>query len=142
MTSGVGSVIFKIIRSLQNDLPTNPKLKTRCNLEALDRFKSILPGLLKLNNDILTPKDNLWGPVCGDMHPGNFVFFENLDDILFYDFGLFQLSTVLVDFHGFSIAQPFLEPHTGQLLEAFITSFLSVTNHYQLPMSRDTLIAE
>ena len=136
------SVTVKMLKMLQNNTAKeHAQLKERCNLNTLDK-------LIRWQMDdnrkpvLLTTDNNLWGPVLGDFQPLNIAISDKIDQVVFFDFTHFMLSSVMLEFQRYMGLCTNLDPHCEQLLEVYIDSFIESISRFKLDVSRKQLIAE
>jgi len=136
------SVTVKMLKMLQNNTAKeHAQLKERCNLNTLDK-------LIRWQMDdnrkpvLLTTDNNLWGPVLGDFQPLNIAISDKIDQVVFFDFTHFMLSSVMLEFQRYMGLCTNLDPNREQLLEVYIDSFIESISRFKLDVSRKQLMAE
>ena len=136
------SVTVKMLKMLQNNAAKeHAQLKERCNLNTLDK---LIRWQMDDNREpvLLTTDNNLWGPVLEDFQPLNIAISDKIDQVVFFDFTHFMLSSVMLEFQRYMGVCTNLDPNREQLLEVYIDSFIESISRFKLAVSREQLIAE
>lgn len=140
------SVTVKILKLLltNSSAKEHTNLKERCNINSLDK---LIRWQMSQNpvicvDEVLLTENNLWGPVLGDFQPLNIAISDKIDQVVFFDFTHFMLSSVMLEFQRYMAICINLDPHHEQLLEVYIDSFIESISRFKLVVSREQLIAE
>ena len=140
------SVTAKILKLLltNSSAKEHTQMKERCNINSLDKLMSwqMSQNPVICVDKVLLTENNLWGPILGDFQPLNIAISDKIDQVVFFDFTHFMLSSVMLEFQRYMGLCISLDPHCEQLLEVYIDSFIESVSRFKLAVSREQLIAE